>query len=173
VTNGRSAQGRIVQGGETPRFAKPWIVTIDPASGRSVRAERMPLPVGVAGIAGEAWSPRAADIAFIERMDDMRRAIWVSRPDGNDARKLVEFRSYTIGGLAWTPDGAQLLYSALAAADDRIHVFAIDSGGGTPRQLTHGDVNMMHPSVSPNGRLVAASRIPWHKELRRARLRAQ
>jgi hypothetical protein len=48
-----------------------------------------------------------------------------------------------------------------------------DSGGGTPRQLTHGDVNIMHPSVSPNGRLVAASRIPWNKELRRARLRAQ
>ena len=156
-----------------PRFGKPWIVTIDPASGRSVRAERMPLPVGVAGIAGEAWSPRAADIAFIERMDDVRRAIWVSRPDGNNARKLVEFRSYTIGGVAWTPDGAQLLYSALAPGDDRMQVFAVDSGGGTPRQLTHGDVNLMHQSVSPNGRLVAASRIPWNKELRRASLRAQ
>src|SRR5262245_9203399 len=133
----------------------------------------MPLPVGVAGIAGEAWSPRAADVAFIERMDDVRRAIWVSHPDGSDARKLVEFRSYTIGGVAWTPDGAQLLSSALASGDDRMHVFEIDSAGRPPRQVPHGDVNMMHPSVSPNGRLVAASRIPWNKELRRARLRAQ
>jgi WD40-like Beta Propeller Repeat len=33
-----------------PRFAKPWIVTIDPESGRSLRAAPLPLPPGVAGI---------------------------------------------------------------------------------------------------------------------------
>ncbi|HEY2908241.1 MAG TPA: hypothetical protein VGJ29_20215 [Vicinamibacterales bacterium] len=146
-----------------PRFAKPWIVTIDPATGRSTGAKRMPLPPGVAGIAGEAWSPRAEEIAFIERIDDVRRALWLSRPDGGEAHKLVDFSSYTIGGVAWTPDGQELLYSALA--DDRMQIFAIARTGGTPRQLTHGDVNMMHPSVSPDGHLVAASRIPWHKEL--------
>lgn len=146
-----------------PRFAKPWIVTIDPATGRSTGAKRMPLPPGVAGIAGEAWSPRAEEIAFIERIDDVRRAVWLSRPDGRDAHKIVDFSSYTIGGVAWTPDGQQLLYSALA--DERMQIFAIARTGGAPRQLTHGDVNMMHPSVSPDGRLVAASRIPWRKEL--------
>ena len=154
--------------GGVPRFAKPWIVTIDPGTGRSLGAARMPLPPGVAGIGGEAWSPRDAEIAFIERIDDVRRALWLSRPDGGDARKLVEFRSYTLGGIAWTPDGQELLYGALA--DDRMQIFAIARTGGTPRQLTHGDVNMMHPSVSPDGRLVAASRIPWHKELRRMTL---
>jgi Tol biopolymer transport system component len=151
-----------------PRFAKPWIVTIDPATGRSLGATRMPLPAGVAGIAGEAWSPRDAEIAFIERIDDARRALWLSHPDGGAARKLVDFTSYTIGGVAWTPDGAQLIYSALA--DDHMQIFAIAREGGAPRQLTHGDVNMMHPSVSPDGRLVAASRIPWRKELWRLRL---
>ncbi len=64
---------------------------------------------------------------------------------------------------------SELLYSALI--DDRMQIFAIPRTGGTPRQLTHGDVNMMHPSVSPDGRLVAASRIPWHKELWRLPLR--
>jgi Tol biopolymer transport system component len=151
-----------------PRFAKPWIVTIDPATGHSTGAKRMPLPAGVAGIAGEAWSPRAEEIAFIERIDDVRRALWLSRPDGRDAHKIVDFSSYTIGGVAWTPDGQELLYSALA--DDRMQIFAIARSGGAPRQLTHGDVNMMHPSVSPDGHLVAASRIPWHKELWRTAL---
>jgi Tol biopolymer transport system component len=146
-----------------PRFAKPWIVTIDPATGRSLGAARMPLPAGVAGIAGEAWSPRGDEIGFIERIDDVRRALWVSRPDGAEARTLVEFESYTLGGVAWTPDGQQLLYGALA--DDRMQIFAIARAGGPARQLTRGDVNVMHPSVSPDGRLVAASRIPWHKEL--------
>jgi Tol biopolymer transport system component len=151
-----------------PRFAKPWIVTIDPASGRSTGAERMPLPPGVAGIGGEAWSPRGADIAFIERVDDERRALWLSHADGSAARKVTDFRSATLGGVAWTPDGGQLVYGALAG--DRMQIFAVDSGGGAARQLTHGDVNLLHPSVSPDGRLVAASRIPWRKALRRIAL---
>ena len=152
-----------------PRFAKPWILTIDPATGRSLGAVRMPLPPGVAGIDGEAWSPQAAEIAFIERIDDRRRALWVSRPDGGAARKLVEFASYTIGGVAWTPDANEILYGALAA--DRMQIFAIARTGGPARQLTHSEVNIMHPSVSPDGHLVAASRIPWRKELRRMKLR--
>jgi WD40 repeat protein len=151
-----------------PRFAKPWIITIDPATGRSLGATRMPLPAAVAGIAGEAWSPRGPEIAFIERIDDGRRALWLSHPDGRGARRLVEFASYTIGGVAWTPDGQELLYGALAA--DRMQIFAIAVAGGAARQLTHGDANMMHPSVSPDGRLVAASRIRWRKELRRMKL---
>jgi hypothetical protein len=148
-----------------PRFAKPWIITIDPETGRSLGATRMPLPSAVAGISGEAWSPRDDEIAFIERIDDSRRALWLSHPDGTAAQKLVEFSSYTIGGVAWTPDGTELLYGALA--DDRMQIFAIARAGGAPRQLTHDAANMMHPSVSPDGRFVAASRIPWHKELRR------
>jgi Tol biopolymer transport system component len=151
-----------------PRFAKPWIITIDPASGRSLGAKRMPLPEGVAGISGEAWSPRGDEIAFIERIDDVKRALWLSRSDGRDARKVVDFASYTIGGVAWTPDGKALLYGALA--DDRMQIFAISRDGGVSRRLTDGDVNMMHPSVSPDGRLVAASRIPWRKELWRVKL---
>jgi hypothetical protein len=148
-----------------PRFAKPWIVTIDPASGRALGASRMPLPATVAGVSCEAWSPRGDEIAFVERIDDVRRALWVSRPDGTGAQKLVDFQSYTIGGVTWTPDGKDLLYGGLA--DDRMQIFTVPRAGGQARQLTHGAANMMHPSVSPDGRLVAASRIAWRKELRR------
>jgi Tol biopolymer transport system component len=144
-----------------PRFANPWIVEID-ASGRSHGSKRMPLPPGVKGINGEAWSPKGDEIAFVERIDDRARALWVSHSDGRDPRRLTEFSSYTIGGVAWTPDGRDILYGALA--DDRMQIFSIPRSGGSARQLTRGDVNLMHPSVAPDGR-IAASRIPWHKEL--------
>ena len=62
-----------------------------------------------------------------------------------------------------------MTYGALA--DDRMQIFAVARTGGAPRQVTHGDVNIMHPSVSPDGRFVAASRIPWRKELRLIKLR--
>jgi len=151
-----------------PRFAKPWIITIDPATGRALGTTRMPLPAGVAGITGETWSPHGDQIAFVERIDDVKRALWLSAPDGSGARRLTDFSCYTIGGVAWTPDAKQILYGALA--DDRMQIFAISAAGGSPRQLTHGDVNMMHPSVSPDGRLVSASRIPWRKQLWRMKL---
>ncbi|HEX7139042.1 MAG TPA: hypothetical protein VF219_14395 [Vicinamibacterales bacterium] len=147
-----------------PRFAKPWIITIDPTTGRPISSTRMPLPPGVAGITGEAWAPAGDEIAFVERIDDVRRALWVAHVDGSASQKLVDFQCYTIGGVAWTPDGKQLLYGAIV--DDRMQIFAVARAGGAPRQLTHDAANMMHPSVSPDGRLVAASRIPWHKELR-------
>jgi Tol biopolymer transport system component len=51
-----------------------------------------------------------------------------------------------------------------------MQIFAISRNGGAPRQITHSVVNLMHPSVSPDGRLVAASEIPWHKELWRIKL---
>jgi len=148
-----------------PRFAKPWIITIDPATGKSLGAVRMPLPAGVAGIDDEAWSPKRNEIALVQRIDDVHRALWLTPPDGSGAHKLTDFQSYTIGGVAFTPDGDQLLYGALAG--DRMQVFEIPRTGGAPRQVTHEEVNVMHPSVSPDGRLIAASRIPWRKELRR------
>ena len=151
-----------------PRFAKPWIVTIDPATGHPMGSKRMPLPSGVAGITGEAWSPAGDEIAFVERIDDIRRGLWVSSVDGKTSQRLADFQCYTIGGVAWTPDGKQLLYGAIV--DDRMQIFAIPRAGGAARQLTSDAANVMHPSVSPDGRLVAASRIPWHKELRRMTL---
>jgi Tol biopolymer transport system component len=146
-----------------PRFAKPWIITIDPSTGQPLGSQRMPLPPGVAGITGESWSPQGNEIAFVERIDGTRRALWISRTDGSGARKLVEFQSYTIGGVAWTPDSKELLYGALT--DDRMQIFVVSRQGGPARQLTHDKANVMHPSVSPDGRSVAASRIPWRKEL--------
>jgi TolB protein len=128
----------------------------------------MPLPTTVNSLAGEAWSPVGNEIAFVERVDPSHQALWISRPDGAGARKLVEFVGYTIAGVDWTPDGRELLYGAVS--DGRMQIFAISRDGGTPRQLTHESANMLHPAVSPDGKLVAASRIPWRKELRRMKL---
>jgi hypothetical protein len=149
-----------------PRFAVPWITTIDPRTGRALGSKRMPLPAGVRGITGEAWSPKGDEIAFVERIDDGNRALWLSRSDGGNARKLVEFVSYTIGGVAFTPDGQRVLYSAMAGG--HMQLFAIARAGGSAQQITSDSAaNLMHPSVSPDGRFIAASRIPWRKELRR------
>ena len=144
-------------------MAQPWITTIDPATGKTLGSKRIPRPASVVGINGEAWSPDGALIAFVQRIDETHQALWTMRPDGKGAKRLVAFPGYTIGGVAWTPDARTLVYAAVAG--DHMELFTIDAAGGAPVQLTHGTVNIMHPHVSPDGRLVAASRVPWHKEL--------
>jgi Tol biopolymer transport system component len=83
--------------------------------------------------------------------------------DGRSARKVVEYPLRTYGGVSWTPDGRTLVYPALVKG--RMQLFAVSAAGGTPRQLTHDSANIFTPRVSPDGRLVAATRIMHRKEI--------
>lgn len=155
--------------GGAPGVAKPWIATIDAASGRLVGIDPLPLPDGFGGTLLAAWSPRDDRLAVVERIEGERQALWVLSVDGTTAERLLEFRSRTYGGVDWTPDAATIVYAALA--DGRMQLFAIPSGGGESRQLTHDDAGLIQPQVSPDGRWIAATRIDRSKELRRMQLR--
>jgi Tol biopolymer transport system component len=155
------------RGGE-PGLAKPWIVTIDPETGRRVDLRRLPLPPSVRGTLLAAWSPKGDEIAVIAQGDGRRRELWVLSPDGRRAERLVEFEGSTYGGVDWTPDGELLIYSALAG--ETMQLFAVARAGGPPRQLTRDAASLIHPQVSPDGRWIAATRVERRKELRRMKL---
>lgn len=145
--------------------SKPWIVTIDPSTGKPVRVERLPLPDPIKNATGESWSPKGDEIAFEERTEGNGRILWVVSTDGKRAEKLVEYTSSTYGSLDWTPDGKTIVYGALAG--ERIQIFAIPRSGGPPRQLSNDPANLMHPQVSPDGRWIACTRMSQSKEIRR------
>ncbi|MFQ5743554.1 MAG: hypothetical protein ACE5HV_08190 [Acidobacteriota bacterium] len=153
----------------TPGNSKPWIVTIDPDSGRAVSIERLRLPGGIRNASLASWSPLGGEIAILDRGDGDRQALWVVSPDGNMAEKLIEIDSSTYGGLDWTPDGKRLIYAALAGG--RMQLFSIPRAGGEPHQLTEDGANLLHPQVSPDGRWIACTRSDQVKELRRQKLR--
>jgi Tol biopolymer transport system component len=155
------------RGGE-PGLAKPWIVTIDPETGRRVDLRRLPLPPSVRGTLLAAWSPKGDEIAVIAQGDGRHRELWVLSPDGRRAERLVEFEGSTYGGVDWTPDGELLIYSALAG--ETMQLFAVARAGGPPRQLTRDAASLIHPQVSPDGRWIAATRVERRKELRRMKL---
>jgi Tol biopolymer transport system component len=154
--------------GGPPRVSKPWIVTIDPSTGKPVRVERLPLPDPIKKAHWESWSPKGDEIAFEERTEGNSRILWIVSTDGKRAEKLVEYTSSTYGGLDWTPDGKTIVYGALAG--EQMQIFAVPRSGGLPRQLTNDPANLMHPQVSPDGRWIACTRMSQSKEIRRLKL---
>ncbi|MEO7138456.1 MAG: hypothetical protein ABI037_12125 [Gemmatimonadales bacterium] len=151
-----------------PEGAFPWIVTIDPSTGRPLWHGRLPLPAPIRGAEQAAWSPNGEELAIEEKTAEGRHRLWVVRADGNRARKVVDYAMPTYGGVDWTPDGKTLVYSALAG--ERMQLFTVPAGGGTPRKLTTDQQNLLHPQVSPNGELIAATRVLQRKELWRVPL---
>jgi len=145
--------------------SKPWIVTIDPSTGKPVRVERLPLPDPIKNATWLSWSPKSDEIALEEHTQGSGRILWVVSADGKTAEKLVEYTSSTYGGLDWKPDGKTIVYGALA--DERMQIFAVPRSGGPPRQLTNDPANLMHPQVSPDGRWIACTRMAQSKEIRR------
>jgi dipeptidyl aminopeptidase/acylaminoacyl peptidase len=148
--------------------SKPWIVTIDPSTGKPVRVERLPLPDLIKKAHWESWSPKGNEIAFAERTEGNGCILWVVSTDGKHAEKLADYLTSTYGGLDWTPDGKTIVFGALAG--ERMQIFAVPRSGGRPRQLTDDPANLMHPQVSPDGRWIACTRMSQSKEIWRLRL---
>lgn len=155
---------------DQPGAGKPWIVTIDPATGELRSAERVPLPPEVAGTMQLAWSPDGRSLAFIGATPGRPHSLWTIRPDGSGARRLAEFDVTTYGGVDWTPDGRAIVYGALGT-NGRMQLFRIAAEGGEPVALTDDPSGIILPQVSPDGRTIAAMRIERTQELRRVHLR--
>ena len=77
----------------------------------------------------------------------------------------------TYGGLSWMRDGKAIVYPALT--EGRMQLFRIAVEGGSARQLSHDAANLFEPAVSPDGRLIAATRILHTKEVWRMQLPAR
>jgi Tol biopolymer transport system component len=115
-----------------------------------------------------AWSPSGKEIAIEESVGGGRQRLWVISADGRRGRKAVDYLMTTYGGVDWTPDGETLIYSAVDG--ERMQLYSVPAKGGVPRKLTTDQQNLLHPQVSPNGKLIAATRLLQRKELWRARL---
>jgi sugar lactone lactonase YvrE len=149
--------------GGAPSIGRCWVLTLDPTLSRAQRVEKIPLPKELHSAAWAAWSPKGDEIAIEDHGEKEQRALWIVAPDGAKSQKLLEYRGTTKGGLDWTPDGNNIIFSALESG--RMQIFAIRRSGGKPKLISRDSATLILPQVSPDGRWVAASRIEFRKEI--------
>jgi Tol biopolymer transport system component len=119
-----------------------------------------------------AWSPDGKTIAFVRSWGGVKNdypkfsEIYVMSASGSGTRAVTHVTGsspYSVavgwfGGLAWAPDGKQLVFevhnSALADPPDRSALFTIDLDGSGMRQITPWDLNGAAPDWSPAARLI-------------------
>jgi Tol biopolymer transport system component len=107
-----------------------------------------------AGLYAPAWSPRGDWIVFRRYVSRRSDSMWLVRPDGRQARKLVRGHSAT-----WSPTGNRLLY----IVDGTLRV--LDMSTGRVRQLAKAR-SISLPSWSPDGRRIAFATSSGIKVLR-------
>jgi len=150
------------RGGE-PGIDKLWITTVDLEIGRALRTDLLPLSAEIRSAQWAAWSPDGKEIAIEDNRGGGARSLWIVREDGSHPVKVLDYQGTTYGGLDWTGDGKNIIYSALGG--DGLQLFSAPRAGGAPRQLTHDSGNLMHPRVSPDGRWIACTRIVQSRQV--------
>jgi dipeptidyl aminopeptidase/acylaminoacyl peptidase len=86
---------------------------------------------------------------------DRRKHLWIVDLDGN-TRQLTD-GDFEDDTPAWSPDGKRIVFAALRTENWDVELisrlYAVDAGGGEPKQLTGDDAACGWPAFAPDGRL--------------------
>ncbi len=157
-----SADGRsvfILTAEITKAGQTSWITTRNVSTGdeRELFRETSPTPVGDGLVNDLAVSPDGRLLAFT-RLRDKSKAVMVVSSDGGEPREIFrpggDFRIHNFAGLAWTPNGSEILFVKTGAAAEQ-ELWAVPVRGGEPRPLGLSMKGLKAPVLHPTGRQVA------------------
>src|SRR4051812_6925668 len=148
TTNGEPAVGSFAPDGTvvyTTLVTDSGVVRFDPAtSDRSTLIEP-----GAGYVSFPAVSPNGRSIAFIRQERDGTTSIQIADANGSHERTLITDglpRSKDASGLAWSPDGSQIVFGLLPY-DNYASVYVVGAEGSGLQIVADG----AYPSWSPDG----------------------
>jgi Tol biopolymer transport system component len=139
------------------REGQPSALAVVAASGGAAKQITSPAK-DTPGDFSPAVSPDGATIAFVRSTDSENREggdVWLCDLAGGAVRRLT-FDDHMVHGLAWTPDGRELVYSSNRGMGWRL--WRLPAYGGTPRDLLVAGNQAQFPAISRDGRLLFTER---------------
>ena len=105
------------------------------------------------------WSPDDANIAFLHNLENWADDVYMVPSAGGVPRRITN-ESTLMSGIAWSPDGASLVYSTSRGSTllylPTMHLWQISKSGAELQQLTFGETGDESPDVDRNGRIVVS-----------------
>jgi Tol biopolymer transport system component len=152
---------------ETGEKQLPAVALVSLADG-TVRRITTP-PEGSEGDSTPAISPDGNTLAFVRGTSPDGADIYLCDLAGGNLRRLT-FDDRAIHGIAWTPDGQEVVYAANRAGAWRL--WRLPVYGGSPREIDVSGAQAHYPAVATHGRRMAYADSPSVSGIWRAALGA-
>jgi Tol biopolymer transport system component len=162
-----AGERKIIDSGTAPQWSRDgrslFYLDLDPVSGRTSifsvslnNAEKRRVTVAPAGIGDRtfALSPGADALAFVRYGTPLLGDIYIVPVSGGEPRRLTDWNS-SLGGLAWTPDGREIIYAVAEPAGSRF--WRISAGASSPARGVRLDVPTGDADLPSISRFVAGS----------------
>jgi len=153
---------------ETGEKQLPAIALVSLANG-TVRRITTP-PEGSEGDSTPAVSPDGNSLAFVRATAPDSADIYLCDLAGGGLRRLT-FDDRAIRGIAWTPDGQELVYAA-SRDGGGWRLWRLAAYGGSPREVAVAGVQAHFPAIAPHGHRLAYTDSPSVPAIWRAALGA-
>jgi Tol biopolymer transport system component len=150
---------------ETGEKQLPAIALVSLADG-TVRQITKP-PEGSEGDSTPAVSPDGNTLAFVRATGPDSADIYLCDLAGGSLRRLT-FDDRAIRGVAWTPDGQDVVYAANRAGGWRL--WRLPVYGGSPREIAIATGQAHYPAIAPKGHRLAYTDSPSVSAIWRAAL---
>jgi Tol biopolymer transport system component len=152
---------------ETGEKQLPAIALVSLADG-TVRRITQP-PEGSEGDSTPVVSPDGNTLAFVRGTGPDGADIYFCDLAGGNLRRLT-FDDRAIRGIAWMPDGQEVVYASSRAGGRRL--WRLAAYGGSPRDVAIAGEQAYYPAIAPQGRRLAYSDSPSVSAIWRATLGA-
>lgn len=102
-----------------------------------------------------AFSPDSKSIAFVRENTPITGDIYVVPVNGGEPHRVTydnarhTFSSAIVGGVAWTADGKEIIFSSTRGGTPSL--WRVSISGGEPERLSVGGDNTFYPSISLRG----------------------
>jgi Tol biopolymer transport system component len=147
-----SPDGKLIATSDSPSSQRA-ILLFSPETGER-RYVTSPPPL-YAGDANPVFSPDGKKIAFIRNNNPITGDIYVVPITGGEPRRVTSdnaeffFGNGIVGGLAWTTDSQELVFSSSRGGIPALWRVALS--GGEPERLAVGGDDTYYPSISSKG----------------------